>query len=31
VCFESDHNCCHRSIIAQKLAEITQCQPIHLA
>ena len=31
VCFERDHMCCHRSIVAKKLAEITNCQPIHLA
>jgi uncharacterized protein (DUF488 family) len=31
LCLESDHTLCHRGIIASKLAEITQCQPIHLS
>jgi len=30
LCLETDHNQCHRSIIAQVLTELTGCQPIHL-
>ncbi len=30
ICFESDHNFCHRSVIANKLTEIMKCQAIHL-
>jgi uncharacterized protein (DUF488 family) len=30
LCLESDHNSCHRSVIAQQLTEMTGCQPIHL-
>jgi len=30
VCYESDHRSCHRSVVADKLAEIMKCQPIHL-
>jgi uncharacterized protein (DUF488 family) len=30
LCLESDHRMCHRGIIARKLCEITQWQPIHL-
>jgi len=31
LCLESRHTMCHRSVIAQKLALITQWTPIHLA
>jgi uncharacterized protein (DUF488 family) len=31
MCLESDHSLCHRGVIAQKLAEMTRCHPIHLA
>jgi uncharacterized protein (DUF488 family) len=30
LCLERDHNFCHRDVIARKLAEMTECQPIHL-
>lgn len=30
LCLETDHNMCHRSIIALNLCRITKCQPIHL-
>lgn len=30
LCLEKDHNLCHRGVIADKLSEMTQCQPIHL-
>ncbi len=30
LCLESDHNLCHRGVIANKLAEMTQCRPVHL-
>jgi len=30
LCLETDHNSCHRSVIAQQLTEMTGCQPIHL-
>lgn len=30
LCLESDHNSCHRGVIAQVLTEMTGCQPIHL-
>jgi uncharacterized protein (DUF488 family) len=30
LCLESDHNLCHRGVIADKLAEMTQCRPVHL-
>ncbi len=30
MCLEADHNSCHRSVIAQKLTEMTGCQAIHL-
>lgn len=30
LCLESDHNSCHRGVIADKLAEMTKCQPVHL-
>jgi uncharacterized protein (DUF488 family) len=31
LCLESDYNSCHRSIIAQRLTEMTGCQPTHLS
>ena len=30
LCLESDHNMCHRGIIARKLCEMTKWNPIHL-
>ena len=30
LCLETDHNMCHRGIIARKLCEITKWQPVHL-
>ena len=30
LCLESDHTCCHRSIISMMLTEMTGCQSIHL-
>lgn len=30
LCLESDHNSCHRGVIAQVLTEMTGCRPIHL-
>lgn len=30
LCLEKDHNLCHRGVIADKLAEMTRCRPIHL-
>ncbi len=30
MCLEADHNSCHRSVIAQKLMEMTGWQAIHL-
>jgi uncharacterized protein (DUF488 family) len=30
LCLESDYTVCHRSVIAQKLTEMTGCQPTHL-
>jgi uncharacterized protein (DUF488 family) len=30
MCLEADHSSCHRSVIAQKLMEMTGCQAIHL-
>jgi len=31
LCLESDPNICHRGVIANKLAEMTQCRPVHLS
>ena len=31
LCLETDHNLCHRGVIAKKLVEMTQCRSIHLA
>jgi uncharacterized protein (DUF488 family) len=30
LCLETDHNSCHRSIIAQVVTEMIGCQPVHL-
>jgi len=30
LCLESDYTFCHRSVIAQRLTEMTGCPPIHL-
>lgn len=30
LCLESDHNLCHRGVIAARLAEMTRCRPTHL-
>jgi uncharacterized protein (DUF488 family) len=30
MCLEADHSSCHRSVIAQKLMEMSGCQVIHL-
>jgi uncharacterized protein (DUF488 family) len=30
MCLEADHSRCHRSVIAQRLTEMTGCQAIHL-
>jgi uncharacterized protein (DUF488 family) len=30
LCLERDHNLCHRGVIANKIAEMTQCRAIHL-
>ena len=30
LCLEGDYNSCHRSVIAEKLTEMTGCRPIHL-
>lgn len=30
LCLESDYNSCHRSVIADRLTEMTGCQAVHL-
>jgi uncharacterized protein (DUF488 family) len=30
LCLESDHNMCHRGVIAQRLSEMTKWKPTHL-
>jgi uncharacterized protein (DUF488 family) len=30
LCLESDYTSCHRSVIAQRLTEMTGCRPVHL-
>ena len=30
LCLESDHESCHRGVIASKLAEMSRCRPVHL-
>jgi uncharacterized protein (DUF488 family) len=30
LCLESDHNLCHRGVIARRICEMTQWNPVHL-